>query len=175
MGFVIHWHESAMELHVFPILIPPSHFITLLSSTLISKSSFCPLQQKEGSLDSTIGIWARRKEIKIRKEGNVTLWVELFGLIQCIVVATSEHTLGNEVLDACKSQSEFCQLGRTGRREVVRALGLYNFNHSSEPWVSKSDDFSSWSLYNFLGGGWQRKMTTWGCLLEFWTYLPDKA
>ena len=25
VGFVIHWHESAMELHVFPILIPPSH------------------------------------------------------------------------------------------------------------------------------------------------------
>ena len=23
VGFVIHWHESAMELHVFPILIPP--------------------------------------------------------------------------------------------------------------------------------------------------------
>ena len=23
MGFVIHWHESAMELHVFPIPIPP--------------------------------------------------------------------------------------------------------------------------------------------------------
>ena len=23
MGFVIHWHESAMDLHVFPILIPP--------------------------------------------------------------------------------------------------------------------------------------------------------
>ena len=23
MGFVIHWHESAMELHVFPIAIPP--------------------------------------------------------------------------------------------------------------------------------------------------------
>ena len=23
MGFAIHWHESAMELHVFPILIPP--------------------------------------------------------------------------------------------------------------------------------------------------------
>ena len=22
MGFVIHWHESAMELHVFPVLIP---------------------------------------------------------------------------------------------------------------------------------------------------------
>ena len=22
-GFVIHWHESAMDLHVFPILIPP--------------------------------------------------------------------------------------------------------------------------------------------------------
>ena len=24
VGFVIHWHESAMELHVFPILIPPT-------------------------------------------------------------------------------------------------------------------------------------------------------
>ena len=23
VGFVIHWHESAMDLHVFPILIPP--------------------------------------------------------------------------------------------------------------------------------------------------------
>ena len=23
--FVIHWHESAMDLHVFPIPIPPSH------------------------------------------------------------------------------------------------------------------------------------------------------
>ena len=23
MGFVIHWHESAMDLHVLPILIPP--------------------------------------------------------------------------------------------------------------------------------------------------------
>ena len=23
MGFVIHWHESAMDLHVFPIPIPP--------------------------------------------------------------------------------------------------------------------------------------------------------
>ena len=23
VGFVIHWHESAMELHVFPIPIPP--------------------------------------------------------------------------------------------------------------------------------------------------------
>ena len=23
MGFVIHWHESAMDIHVFPILIPP--------------------------------------------------------------------------------------------------------------------------------------------------------
>ena len=23
VGFVIHWHESAMELHVFPIQIPP--------------------------------------------------------------------------------------------------------------------------------------------------------
>ena len=23
MGFVVHWHESAMELHVFPIPIPP--------------------------------------------------------------------------------------------------------------------------------------------------------
>ena len=25
MVFAIHWHESAMDLHVFPILIPPSH------------------------------------------------------------------------------------------------------------------------------------------------------
>ena len=25
VGFVIHWHESAMELHVFPIPIPPPH------------------------------------------------------------------------------------------------------------------------------------------------------
>ena len=25
VGFVIHWNESAMDLHVFPILIPPSH------------------------------------------------------------------------------------------------------------------------------------------------------
>ena len=24
-GFAIHWHESAMDLHVFPILNPPSH------------------------------------------------------------------------------------------------------------------------------------------------------
>ena len=23
VGFVIHWNESAMDLHVFPILIPP--------------------------------------------------------------------------------------------------------------------------------------------------------
>ena len=27
MGFVIHWHESAMDLHVFPIPIPPSHLL----------------------------------------------------------------------------------------------------------------------------------------------------
>ena len=25
--FTIHWHESAMDLHVFPILIPPSAFL----------------------------------------------------------------------------------------------------------------------------------------------------
>ena len=25
VGLVIHWHESAMDLHVFPIPIPPSH------------------------------------------------------------------------------------------------------------------------------------------------------
>ena len=25
MGFVIHWNESAMDLHVFPIPIPPFH------------------------------------------------------------------------------------------------------------------------------------------------------
>ena len=25
--FAIHWHESAMDLHVFPILIPPSAFL----------------------------------------------------------------------------------------------------------------------------------------------------
>ena len=32
MGFVIHWHESAMELHVFPIPIPPP---TSLSSRFL--------------------------------------------------------------------------------------------------------------------------------------------
>ena len=29
--FVIHWHESAMELHVFPILIPPPTFLSTRS------------------------------------------------------------------------------------------------------------------------------------------------
>ena len=33
MGFVIHWHESAMELHVFPIPIPPPRLPPFLSST----------------------------------------------------------------------------------------------------------------------------------------------
>ena len=28
VGFVIHWHESAMELHVFPIPIPPPTSLT---------------------------------------------------------------------------------------------------------------------------------------------------
>ena len=30
MGFVIHWHESAMELHVFPIPIPPPTTLSTL-------------------------------------------------------------------------------------------------------------------------------------------------
>ena len=29
MVFVIHWHESAMDLHVFPILIPPSTSLSI--------------------------------------------------------------------------------------------------------------------------------------------------
>ena len=33
MGFVIHWHESAMDLHVFPIPIPPP--------TSLSTQSLC--------------------------------------------------------------------------------------------------------------------------------------
>ena len=28
VGFVTHWHESAMELHVFPIPIPPPTFLS---------------------------------------------------------------------------------------------------------------------------------------------------
>ena len=36
VDFVIHWNETAMGLHVFPILIPPptSHYLGLYSSTL---------------------------------------------------------------------------------------------------------------------------------------------
>ena len=39
MVFVIHWHESAMDLHVFPIPIP--------HPTSLSTWSFCPLDSKE--------------------------------------------------------------------------------------------------------------------------------
>ena len=31
MVFAIHWHESAMDLHVFPILIPPPTFLSIPS------------------------------------------------------------------------------------------------------------------------------------------------
>ena len=31
MGFVIHWHESAMDLHVLPILIPPPNSLSTRS------------------------------------------------------------------------------------------------------------------------------------------------
>ena len=37
MGFVIHWHESAMDLHVFPIPIPPP---TSLSTRSLWVSQF---------------------------------------------------------------------------------------------------------------------------------------
>ena len=33
--FTIHWHESAMDLHVFPILIPPSAFLPIASLWVI--------------------------------------------------------------------------------------------------------------------------------------------
>ena len=39
MGFVIHWHESAMELHVFPIPIPPP-FNSLFYSALCTTPHF---------------------------------------------------------------------------------------------------------------------------------------
>ena len=44
MVFAIHWHESAMDLHVFPILIPPND--SLISSNVFWGSKFPPLSHE---------------------------------------------------------------------------------------------------------------------------------
>lgn len=70
----------------------------------------------------------------VGKEGNMTLCVQLFGLIQrTVAVPTSEYLVGNKMLHACtsgstKCQSEFSQLGRTGCGKVLVPLGLYSYN-----------------------------------------------
>ena len=64
MGFVIHWNESAMGLHVFPIPIPPPTSLSTRSLALLLRTQLKNSQIEEmrrprhaGFLDSFFDIW----------------------------------------------------------------------------------------------------------------------
>ena len=59
MGFVIHWHESAMDLHVFPIPIPPLHPIPVGLPNAPGPST-C-LMHPTWAGDQTFSIWRPNK------------------------------------------------------------------------------------------------------------------
>ena len=95
MVFAIHWHESAMDLHVFPILIPPpaslltpSLGLPSVPASAIKKNSFESVLMRWMKLESII-----QSEISQKDKDQYSILTHIYGIHPVIFKALQKCIL----------------------------------------------------------------------------------
>ena len=95
--FAIHWHESAMDLHVFPIPIPPPAFLPIPSLWVF------PVHQPWALVSCIVG-WSSVSPLIVHLFQCCSLWTSHPGLLP-----QSPKVFRLYFLNVCKSQYNWIQ------------------------------------------------------------------